>query len=139
MRRLIPTLVVVGLLAGCAPSVQQHGAVIRPEVLSELQPGMQTKDDVLRMLGSPSTVAPFDDNAWYYISEKSRDVAFFRPETIDRRVLIVRFDQQGVLDQLGMLGPEDGREITIASRETPTAGHRMTILEQFVGNVGRFN
>ncbi len=33
----------------------------------------------------------------------------------------------------------DGKDISMVSRITPTAGKEMTILEQIMGNVGRFS
>jgi len=35
------------------------------------------------------------------------------------------------------LGLEDGRQIAMERRETPTRGRQLTILEQLLGNVGR--
>jgi outer membrane protein assembly factor BamE (lipoprotein component of BamABCDE complex) len=54
-------------------------------------------------------------------------------------VLVVRFDEQGILEEIGTLRGEDGQEVVLVSRETPTAGHELTLIEQIVGNIGRFN
>jgi hypothetical protein len=37
-----------------------------------------------------------------------------------------------------MLDEEESQEVTLVSRQTPTAGHKLSILEQLLGNVGRF-
>ena len=59
-------------LAACTSTVEQHGHVLPERVISELKPGLVTRDGVVALLGTPSTVAPFDDKVWYYISEDRR-------------------------------------------------------------------
>ena len=50
------------------------------------------------------------------------------------------FDSDGdnVLDRIGVLAEDDSKEVTLVARQTPTAGHKLTFLEQLLGNVGRF-
>lgn len=128
-----------GLAAGCSGTIDSHGHVARESAVKELQPGIQTREEVARLLGSPSSTAPFDDKTWYYIGQKVETLAFFKPEVKERRVLVVRFDDAGILDSLEVLSAEDGKQVAFVDRETPTAGHEMTFLEQLLGNVGRFN
>jgi len=126
-------------LAACTSTVEQHGHVLPERVISELKPGLVTRDGVVALLGTPSTVAPFDDKVWYYISEDLKTVAFLRPDVVDRTVLVLRFDDQGMLSNVSTLDAEAGTEVAVVTRETPTAGHELTFLEQLLGNVGRFN
>lgn len=128
-----------GLLAACAATVDSTGHQVRPEVLTQLKPGVVTRDDVRQLLGSPSTVAPFDTNVWYYIGEKLETVAFFNPSLMERRVLVVQFDDNGVLKGVNNLDERDGTNLTPVTRETPTKGQELTFLEQLLGNLGRFN
>jgi outer membrane protein assembly factor BamE (lipoprotein component of BamABCDE complex) len=132
-------LVSVFVIGACAPTVDSTGHQVRPEALAQLKPGVLTRDDVRRLLGSPSSVAPFEPNVWYYIGEKQETVAFFNPTVLERHVLIVNFDENGVLQSVGNLDVADGAPITPVSRETPTKGQELTIMEQLLGNLGRFN
>jgi len=130
---------VAALMAACSPTVEQHGHVVPERVVSELKPGLVTKDGVVALLGTPSTVAPFDDNVWYYVGEDLKTVAFFRPEIVKRTVLALHFNEDGMLTEMSELDADAGTEVAVVTRETPTAGHEMTFLEQLLGNVGRFN
>ena len=129
----------VAALAACTSTVEQHGHVLPERVISELRPGLVTRDGVVALLGTPSTVAPFDDKVWYYISEDLKTVAFLRPDVVDRTVLVLRFDDAGMLSDVSTLDADAGTEVAVVTRETPTAGHELTFLEQLLGNVGRFN
>ncbi|MFN4089242.1 MAG: outer membrane protein assembly factor BamE [Alphaproteobacteria bacterium] len=127
------------LLAACASTVEQHGHVLPERVVAELQPGLVSRDGVVALLGTPSTVAPFDDKVWYYVGEDLRTVAFFRPDVVQRTVLALRFDDEGMLAAVSTLDADAGTEVAVVTRETPTAGHELTFLEQLLGNIGRFN
>jgi outer membrane protein assembly factor BamE (lipoprotein component of BamABCDE complex) len=139
LRPWFTTLILVAGLAACSGTIDQHGHVVREQAMQELRPGAQTRDDVVRLMGTPSSKAPFDENTWYYIGQKTKSVAFFKPELQERNVIVVRFDDSGLLRSVNNLTAEDGKEVAYVERETPTAGHELGLMEQLLGNVGRFN
>ena len=125
--------------ASCGLSrIQTRGNLPDPEKVSELKPGKVTKDDILDLLGSPSSVNTFGKETWYYISEKTETVAFLRPKVLARQVLIVEFDKSNKMSQIVSLGLDAGREITQVERVTPTFGQELTVLDQILGNFRRF-
>jgi outer membrane protein assembly factor BamE (lipoprotein component of BamABCDE complex) len=138
MARLAVFLAIMGV-AGCAADVAQRGNLPAPEKLAELHPGSTTKDQVARLIGTPSSVGVFDDKAWYYISRRTKQIAFFDPDVLDQQVYILRFDDKGVLTAIDHRGPEDGKEIEPVARTTPAPGRELSFMEQLVGNLGRFN
>ena len=90
------------------------------------------------MFGSPSSVSTFGNENWYYISERTETTAFYAPEVVDRKVVVISFDDKGVVRDFASLGLEDGRIIELVERKTPTAGNEITFLQQLFGNLGRF-
>ena len=80
----------------------------------------------------------FGEETWYYISERKETTAFFAPDLAERKVLIVRFDDEGYVSALETLNAEDGRAVEPVDRETPTAGNEITILQQLLGNLGKY-
>lgn len=139
-RRL--TLVAVALaslaLAGCATTVAQRGNVPDPEKLEQLKPG-DTKDNVVQLIGSPSTIGTFSDKRWYYMSHKTEKIAFFNPNTIDQQVVEVQFDEQDKVLEVKKLNLADAKDVEIIQRSTPTAGKSITVFDQLIGNIGKFN
>lgn len=137
-RAVLPAIVVAGLL-GCSPIQATRGNLVQDEKLSQIEVGLSTSDDVAEILGTPSTVATFDNAVWYYIGQRTERTAFFRPEIIERRILVVEFDPNtGILQAMEELDLEDGQEVVLVERRTPTLGRRITFLEQMFGNIGRF-
>lgn len=136
----IPALTLaIALSVGCTPTLDVRGNDPLPEMMAMIQLGKTSREDVQAFLGSPSTTSILGDETWQYISSKTETVAFFEPEVKERRVVSIIFDASGVVKKIVTKELQDGREITSVTRETPTAGREMTILEQLVGNVGRFS
>ncbi|MGB0672097.1 MAG: outer membrane protein assembly factor BamE, partial [Rhodospirillales bacterium] len=109
-----------------------------PERLADIRPGEISRAEVAEILGSPTNIAPFDGESWYYVSERTETFAFFEPEVKERQVLVLNFDKSGVLRDMKALSLQDGKEVALVDRETPTAGNDFTVIQQIFGNLGRF-
>lgn len=128
----------MGLLAACGGEIVTRGNMPDAELIAEIEPGRDTREDVVDKLGSPSTISTFRDRRWYYVGQRSRDFAFFKPEIVERSVFVVAFDGTGLVDETLLYTLEDGQIIDPVSRKTPTEGKELTFLQQFFGNFGRF-
>ncbi|MGE0119647.1 MAG: outer membrane protein assembly factor BamE [Dongiaceae bacterium] len=137
-RALLLSVAAAALLGACSPRIDQRGNLLDPEAVLAVQPGVQTKDQVAQLLGTPSTVATFDDKTWYYISKRTETTAFFAPDITDQQVLVVKFDDLDMVEKVQLYGMNDGYEVDPVGRTTPTYGQRLTILQQLFGNIGRF-
>jgi outer membrane protein assembly factor BamE (lipoprotein component of BamABCDE complex) len=132
-------VLITAALCGCAATVDKRGNLPDPDKLAAIRPGATTKDEVVKILGTPSSIGVFNDKSWYYISRRTEQLAFFDPDVLDQQVYIVNFDDRGVVKALDHRDLKDGREITPAPGATPAPGRELTFLEQIIGNVGRFN
>jgi len=125
------------LLSGCAKDIEARGNLPTPEALAKLAPGEQTRQDVQAILGTPATTAVFDNETWYYISAHTTQYAFYPNHELDRTIYALSFDQRGILAGIRKMDMNDGQNVTVASRETPTKGREVGLLEQLLGNIGR--
>jgi outer membrane protein assembly factor BamE (lipoprotein component of BamABCDE complex) len=142
MRRTAPLLLVgalVPFLASCETIVDQRGFAPTPGSVEKLEVGTQSREDVVRLIGSPSAVATFNPNVWYYISQKQETWAFLKPVMLEQNVMQLNFNDSGRLQSMKKYDLSDARDIDMVSRITPTAGKELTVLEQIMGNVGRFS
>jgi outer membrane protein assembly factor BamE (lipoprotein component of BamABCDE complex) len=140
----LPAIALVVLLGGCGwitdnlgPAPVERGNRIDPERLTQISPGVQTRADVETLLGSPTARGTFDDDNWYYISARTRLQPGRFLEVEDRRVVAISFNRQGVVSGIRELGPEDGRNVAVVSRETPVPGNERSLLQALFGNLGR--
>ena len=125
------------VVSACNPTLRSHGFRYPDGDVPELTVGEDTQSRVLATLGTPSTRGMFEDDTWYYISATREYLAYLRPDTRERRVIALRFDEEGVLAEKVEYGLEDGRVVAFVDRETPTRGRELTLIEQLLGNVGR--
>lgn len=125
-------------VAACSPIRESHGYTPRADELDQIQVNVDTRNTVQRKLGRPSTLGTFDDDVWLYISQRTETIAFYEREIVDQQVVLIAFNHVGVVTEVARYGLEDGRIIDLVSRETPTGGRRLTILQQVFQNVGRF-
>ena len=137
---LLATVAGAAAFVSCAPDVEQRGNLPNPDKLAEIHAGRTTKDEVAKILGTPSSVSIFNnDKSWYYVSRRTSQTAFFDPDVLDQQVYIVNFDDQGVVKAVDHKVMEDGKEITPVARATPAPGRELSFLEQLIGNLGKFN
>ncbi|WP_421998286.1 outer membrane protein assembly factor BamE [Reyranella sp.] len=141
MRRTVPfAIAVAGLaLTACEPYGDLRGFAPAPGAVDKLEVGTQSRDDVVRLVGSPSAVATFNPNVWYYISERQETWGPSRPWIAEQSVIQITFNDTGRVATIKYYDLKDARNITMVSRITPTSGKELTILEQILGNVGKFS
>ena len=132
-------LSIVTVLCACTPQINNRGNDVDLDNLVEIEPGKTRKSKVAALLGSPSTVSEFGTETWIYISGQTETVAFFAEKELKRKVIYIAFDKKGFVDSIGKLSEKDGKKIEIVNRKTPTAGQRITMIQQLIGNIGRFN
>ncbi len=132
-------ILTASLLTACESRIETRGNLPDPDLLETVQSSEHSRDQVAQLLGSPSTTAMFENETWFYISERRETFAFFEPEVLERKVVIIQFDKTGILTTVAEVGLEDGRIIEPVERETPTLGNDLNAIEQMLGNIGRFN
>jgi outer membrane protein assembly factor BamE (lipoprotein component of BamABCDE complex) len=130
---------IVTAVAGCGGTVDQRGNLPEADKLAEIHPGTTTRDQVAKILGTPSSIGVFDDKNWFYISRKTKQFAFLSPDVMDQQVYVVRFDGNGVVASVDRKDLADGRDIEPVPGATPAPGRELTFVEQVLGNLGRFN
>jgi outer membrane protein assembly factor BamE (lipoprotein component of BamABCDE complex) len=118
-------------LAGCFSETYQKGYIL-PEGALEQIPIGASQEQVLIVLGTPSTVATVSGEAFYYISERAeRPVAFMPQQVVDQHVVAVYFDKQRRVRQLADYGLKDGKIFDYVSRTTPTGGAELSYIKGF--------
>lgn len=129
------------LLSACsvfeAPEIAR-GNRVTDEQLQEIVPGVQTKNDVQTLLGSPTQTSAFGDEEWFYISSKTRQRPGRQLAVTDQQTVVVSFDRNGVVRGVRKVTEADGQPVSMVERETPVPGNDRTLLQALFGNIGRF-
>jgi outer membrane protein assembly factor BamE (lipoprotein component of BamABCDE complex) len=121
-----------------APPPQTRGNRVEEDQLKELTPGTSTKADVTALIGTPTQKAIFSDNTWLYITETTRSRVGQTLGVLDQHVVVLTFDDRGVLTNEKLLGQDDALPVSVASRTTPSPGTEASFMQQLLGNIGKF-
>jgi outer membrane protein assembly factor BamE (lipoprotein component of BamABCDE complex) len=122
-------------LAGCAEQFQK-GYILPDGALDQIPIGA-SQDQVLIVLGTPSTVATLNGEVFYYISQRTqRRVAFLDQSVTDQRVLAVYFDKNRQVQRVANYGMQDGKMFDFISRTTPTSGAEISYLTPLFRLIG---
>lgn len=137
--RTLSILALAALLGtACTPTVATRGNIVEDYRMAEIVPGVSTRTSVLQSLGSPTTQAPFDESIWYYIGQKTEKRGIFDPKVVEEKVVVVAFTPDGIVETINEVDA-DQINVAVVRRKTPTSGNEISVLQQLLGNVGRFN
>jgi len=126
--RIAATVAFCVLLGGCFSETYQRGYIVPEGALEQLPIG-STQEQVLIVLGTPSTVATVSGEAFYYISQRAeRPIGFMPQRIVDQRVVAVYFDKNRRVERLANYGLKDGKVFDFVSRATPTGGKDVAYL-----------
>jgi outer membrane protein assembly factor BamE (lipoprotein component of BamABCDE complex) len=128
------------VLAGCGSfgETLQRGYVLPDGALEPIPIGA-TQAQVLIVLGTPSTVATVDGDAFYYISQKAeRSAAFLPHEVVDQRVIAIYFDKDRKVTRLANYGVKHRKNFDFLSQTTETGGERLNYLPGIFRNFKMF-
>ncbi|MCX7306651.1 MAG: outer membrane protein assembly factor BamE [Afipia sp.] len=128
LRTFAAATLICGALGACTGEQFQKGYILQPGSLEQIPIGA-SQDQVLIVLGTPSTVATLSGEVFYYISQRSeRKVAFMNQTVVDQRVIAVYFDKNRTVMRIANYGLQDGKIFDFISRTTATSGQEMSYL-----------
>ena len=129
LRTVAAIALVCAALGGCAGEQYQKGYILPPGALEQIPIGA-SQDQVLIVMGTPSTVATLNGEVFYYISQRAERAISFMPTAItDQRVIAIYFDRNRQVVRLANYGLKDGRIFDFISRTTPTSGQELSYLQ----------
>ena len=116
--------------------VENHGQVYEKNInFKELKVGKTKKDDVVKLLGSPSTTSNFDDEqSWIYISSEFKKFIFLDGSNTDQKVLILSFNQN-TLKNKELLSRNDINDIEYEDTITDSRGKKINWIKEFFTNL----
>jgi outer membrane protein assembly factor BamE (lipoprotein component of BamABCDE complex) len=128
LRAVAAAALVSVTLAACTGEQFQKGYILPPGALEQIPIGA-SQDQVLIVMGTPSTVATLDGEVFYYISQRSeRPVAFMNQKVVDQRVIAIYFDKNRRVRRLANYGMQDGKIFDFVSRTTTTSGQELSYI-----------
>jgi outer membrane protein assembly factor BamE (lipoprotein component of BamABCDE complex) len=127
-------------LCGCLGAEDQivHGYQLNSKTVEQVKVGASA-EQILVLMGTPTTTSTVGGDAWYYISQTtSRPLKFMPAKVVDQRVFAIYFDKAKKVERVANYGLEDGKIFDFVSRTTPTAGAETNMLKGMLLNLLKF-
>ena len=137
--RLMAAVTLGASLSGCMLGENlQKGYVIDERAVAQVKPGMSA-EQVLALLGTPTTVSTVGNRSWYYISQvQSRTLHFMGESVTDQRVTAVYFTAGLKVERIALFGLQDGKVFDFISRRTEAGGQEANFVSQLFRGLGTF-
>lgn len=131
-------LIIALCVISCSNTITR-GHLKQEEQLAQIKPGVTTKSEVNKLLGSPSSESTFGDKTWYYISVTKETRSILPTKTLDQECSEIVFDKNDTVKSVRKYAMSDSKNIEISTNITPTEGQHLGFFEQIFANLGRFN
>jgi len=116
--------------------VENHGQIYEKNTnFKDLQVGKTTKNEIVELLGSPSTTSNFDnEQSWIYISSEFKKFIFLDGSNTDQKILILSFNQN-TLKNKELLSKNDINNIKYEETLTDSRGKKVNWIKEFFTNL----
>ncbi len=133
------TLLVLLTVSSCSEDLDNRGYVTKFSDFSKITPNQTSKDEVLSILGSPTTKTVYGKEQWIYAGLEETKETFFEPEVRSYKAYIITFNNDGIAEKVEKKDGNSTREFQISQDKTVTGGSEVTVIQQLLGNLGKFN
>jgi len=117
---------------------KHHGVHFLNKKQEKLTVNQSNKNDILELLGSPSTKSTFDNDLWIYIERKT-DTAFLRKfgneKIIVNNVLLLEINNMGLLAKKEFLDLTNMQELKFVEQTTENQFRKNTFVYDFLSSL----
>ena len=127
-------------VTNCTPKkvVKHHGVPFLEKKQKSLIINETNKNDVVKILGNPSTKSLFDDNMWIFIEQKQTQSELKnlgRMEIYINDILIVEFNDRGILQNKKLFNINDMEKVMVAKDTTEATNKKRSFLYDFMSSM----
>ena len=128
------------ILSNCSfkPVVKHHGVPSLEKKQKSLIISKTNKNDIIKILGSPSTTSKFDNDVWIYIERKqtqSRLKNLGRMKIFKNDILVLEIDDYGILNKKEFYNKDDMENIEISEATTQSGFKKNSFIYEFLSSM----
>ena len=134
-------IIFIGLIvSNCSfkPVVKHHGVPFLNKKQAELVINKTNKNDIVNILGNPSTTSKFDNDIWIYIERKQTQSKFKnmgKMKIYENNVLVLELDKYGLLKKKEFFNKDDMNELKISKNETGKNFKKNSFIYEFMSSL----
>ena len=110
-------------IIGCSSNKlsNNHGLISLQAKYDKITINKTNKNDILKIIGPPSSISNFDQNRWFYIETKKTNQSLFKLgiQKIEKNnILVVKFNNKGILNEKKILDLSDMNDVKYVKKVT---------------------
>ena len=118
--------------------VKHHGVHFLDKKQQKLEINTTNKNDIIKLLGEPSTKSSFDNDVWIYIERKISTGSIFKlgkEKLIMNNVLVLEIDDLGLLANIKFYDKNTMNDIEFISTSTDSAYKKRSFVYDFLSSM----
>ena len=118
--------------------VNHHGVHFLEKKYSKLTVNITNKNDILKILGEPSTKSSFDNDVWIYIERKFSTGKIYKlgkNKTLVNNVLVLEIDDIGLLADKKLYKKEDMNDLKFVENSTDPVYRKRSFVYDFLSSM----
>jgi outer membrane protein assembly factor BamE (lipoprotein component of BamABCDE complex) len=140
MIKILYIIILSLIVANCSfkPVVKHHGVPFLEKKQSSLIVNKTNKNDIMKILGNPSTKSKFDNDVWIYIERKqtqSKLKNFGKMKIYENNILVLDIDNYGVLKKKEFYNKDDMKNIKVVEAKTDGGFNRNSFIYDFMSSM----
>ena len=133
-------LIIFLLIVNCKLNkvVDSHGVHYLDKKQQSLTVNKSNKNDIIDLLGPPSTKSKFDNDLWIYIERKKTRTTLFKlgkKKIFTNNVLLLEINSRGLLAKKEFLDINDMKEIKCINEETDITYSKKSFVYDFLSSM----
>ena len=115
-----------------------HGVHFLNKKQEKLTVGISNKNDILKLLGYPSTKSTFDNDLWIYIERKTDNSSIIKlgkEKLIVNNVLLLEINNRGLLKKKELIDINQMQKIEFSAKTTESNYSKRTFLYDFLSSM----
>ena len=132
-------LILFVLLLNCSAQkvTRVHGTLSLKNVENKIILNKTNTNDVLKLIGEPSTTSSFDNKIWIYIEQKKQNKSILRlgkQYIKENNTLILYFNSKGIIYKKKFLNIDDLKNVKFAKKKTVPKYSNNSFMYEFLSS-----
>ena len=140
MNKILYIILISFIVSNCSfkPVVKHHGVPFLEKKQLELKVNESNKNDIIKILGNPSTTSKFDNDVWIYIERKqtqSKLKNLGKMKILKNDILVIEIDNHGILKKKEFYNKDNMKNLEIVEATTKSGFKRNSFIYDFMSSM----
>ena len=140
MKKILVLLLLFTIVNSCGftKRIDHHGVHMLKKKSNDIIISISNKNDVIKLLGPPSTISTFDNDLYFYIERKTTTdklIKLGKKKFLENNVLVLEIDDRGILLKKQLYDLNKMKKLKLVSKETTVDYQKQSFIYDFLSSM----